>query len=184
MRNFELSQLCKICPGTVSKKGRGASKEGERAWMISFCRSVIICLLSHTEVKVWTSGFQNRSSRRSPAFYQNDQDITNLSYNYTSQQDFWTIFFLPKSEYLLTLSYGGEGLDFWLSEQVVKTESSLLPKQLGHQEYTIQLHLLNKTLVDTIRSDPRYSSVLTISNTARTQPVVTLTIMRVTREGF
>ena len=65
----------------------------------SFCRSVIICLLSHTEVKVWTSGFQNRSSRRSPAF-------------------------CPK---------------------------------IGHQLYTIQLHLLDKTLVDAIRSDPRYS---------------------------
>ena len=38
------------------------------------------------------------------------------------------IFFLPKCDYLLTVSHGGEGLDFWLSEQVVKTESSLLPK--------------------------------------------------------
>ena len=67
------------------------------------------------------------------------------------------IFFLPKCDYLLTVSHGGDGLDFWLSEQVVKTESSLLPKQLRHQEYTIQLHFLNKTLVDTIRLDPRYS---------------------------
>ena len=50
--------------------------------MIFFCRSVITCLLSHTEVKVWNSGFQNRSSRRNPAFCSNNQDIKNLPYNY------------------------------------------------------------------------------------------------------
>ena len=125
MRNDDLSLLCKICPGTVSKRGRDlAMKKNVPEWYLSaevwlsaycltrrcrsglpafrtghrdgvqpftktirtsriyhtttplnktpgwssFCRSVIICLLSHTEVKVWTSGFQNRSSRRSPAF--------------------------------------------------------------------------------------------------------------------
>ena len=57
-------------------------------------------------------------------------------------------FFLPKCDYLPTVSHGGEGLDFRLSEQVIKTESSLLPKQLGHHESIIQLHLSTRLLDD------------------------------------
>ena len=87
----------------------------------------------------------------------------------SSEQVFWIKDMerplLHQRDYEPIVLHRSEGLEFQLSEQVIKMESNLLFKQLENRGLTIRLHLPNKSSGCKVWKDPQYSSVLTSSDT-------------------